>query len=210
MKKPIPNCLNVVVIQGVNSKTGVKLHVKNMVCDRCKMVVKSELESLGLHPVSVELGEVLLKETQISSATLHTLEKQLENAGFAVLDDKTTVLVEKVKNEVIRWIHEGHENPGVNFSTHISSVLHREYSHISKLFSETAGVTLEQYMILQRVEKVKELIVYDEMTLSEIAFSLDYSSTAHLSRQFKSVTGFTPSEFRKLRPQQRKSLDRIG
>lgn len=180
-----------------------------MVCDRCKMVVKSELELLGLHPVSVELGEVTLQEKHISPVILNALEKQLENTGFVLLDDKTSVLVEKVKTEVIRWIHEANKNPAVNFSTHISSVLHREYSYISKLFSDTAGITLEQYMILQRVEKVKEFILYDEMTLSEIAFSLGYSSVAHLSRQFKSVTGFTPSQFKKLRPQQRKPLDHV-
>ena len=186
-------------------------YIKNMVCDRCKLVVRQELEKLGLKPEKVALGEVTVAEN-ISPQTQKQLDDSLLDLGFERIDDRKARLIENIKNTVIELIH--HDNPGTrkfNWSDILSDRLHYEYNYLSSLFSSVEGMTLEQYIIRQKIEKVKELLLYDELTLSEIAYKLGYSSVAHLSGQFKKITGFTPSELKKSRriDQSRKSIDRI-
>jgi AraC-type DNA-binding domain-containing proteins len=186
-------------------------YIKNMVCDRCKLVVRQELEKLGLKPEKVALGEVTVAEN-ISPQTQKQLDDSLLDLGFERIDDRKARLIESIKNTVIELIHHG--NPGTrkfNWSDILSDRLHYEYNYLSSLFSSVEGMTLEQYIIRQKIEKVKELLLYDELTLSEIAYKLGYSSVAHLSGQFKKITGFTPSELKKSRriDQNRKSIDRI-
>jgi AraC-like DNA-binding protein len=188
----------------------MRLFIKNMVCQRCMMVVRTELEKLDLHPVNVSLGEVFLEEKQLSKDQLEKLSVALHAAGFELIDDKRSRLIEQIKTFIIDIIHYKEEQPQKNFSELISKHLHHDYSYLSNLFSEVEGITIEQYIINQRIEKVKELLVYGELSLSEIAFQLQYSSTAHLSNQFKKLTGFTPSEFRKIGANNRKPLDEVG
>lgn len=177
-----------------------------MVCDRCKMVVKSTLEELGLHPLQVELGEVELKENDISPIK-ERLIKELQSLGFDLLDDKRTQTIEKIKNLITDLVQNKNNGIDVKLSEYLSSELHQNYSALSNLFSAVEGITIERYHILQKIEKVKELLVYDELSLSEIASQLNYSSVAYLSNQFKKVTGLTPSHFKNLRTVKRKSLE---
>ena len=184
-----------------------------MVCNRCVMVVKQALEALNLNPERVSLGEVQLKETNLSKEQYLHLDKALIDLGFERIDDQRARLIEAIKNKVIQLIH--HSNPSdrkFNWSTILSEELHYEYNYLSNLFSSVVGITLEQYIIRQKIERVKELLFYDELNLSEIANSMGYSSVAHLSGQFKKVTGLTPSELKKSRSidQQRKPLDGIS
>lgn len=184
------------------------IYIKNMVCNRCKMIVRSTIESFGLHPVQVELGEAELQEDDISSVK-EQLKKELQSLGFDLLDDKKAQTVEKIKNKIIHLVQNKDNDLKVNLSDYLSDELHQDYSTLSNLFSEVEGITIEKYYILQKTEKVKELLVYDELSLSEIAFQLNYSSSAYLSNQFKKVTGFTPSHFKKVRKVKRKSLDEV-
>lgn len=185
-----------------------KLYIKNMVCNRCIMVVKSELEKLGIEPLSVELGEVVLSES-LNDKKKEQLSKILDTLGFALIDDKRGRLIEQVKNSIIELVHYNDNDLKVNLSDYISDKLHHDYNYISNLFSEIEGTTIEKYFIAQKIEKVKELLVYDELTLNEIAFKLNYSSIAHLSAQFKKVTGLTPSHFRQIKTNKRKPLDEV-
>ena len=187
------------------------LHIKNMVCDRCKLVVRQELEKLGLHPEKVVLGEVVISD-EISPEVQQVLDESLRRLGFERIDDRKARLVETIKSTVIELIHHG--DPGsrkFNWSDILSDRLNYEYNYLSNLFSSVEGITLEQYIIRQKIERVKELLLYDEFTLSEIAHKLGYSSVAHLSGQFKKITGFTPSDLKKSREieKNRKSLDHI-
>lgn len=177
-----------------------------MVCNRCKMVVKSTLENLGLHPVRVELGEIELRENDISPVK-QQLRHDLQVLGFDLLDDKKAKTIEKVKNLITDLIQNKNNVLNITLSEYLSRELHQDYSSLSNLYSEVEGMTIEKYYILQKIEKVKELLVYDELSLSEIASRLNYSSTAYLSNQFKKVTGLTPSHFKKLRPVKRTPLD---
>jgi AraC family transcriptional regulator len=181
-----------------------------MVCHRCKMVVKAELEKLQLHPVNVSLGEVVIEENQLSKEQLNELSVTLKAVGFELIDDKRSKLIEQIKTLVIVTVHNNIEQPRKNFSELISKQLHHDYSYLSNLFSEVEGITIEQYIINQRIEKVKELLVYNELSLSQIALDLGYSSTAHLSAQFKKLTGLTPSQFKRIGTQSRRSLDDVG
>ena len=181
-----------------------------MVCHRCKMVVETELQKLGLHPVSVALGEIIIEEEELSKEQQDGLTNALKKVGFELLDDRRGKLVEQIKTLIIDTIHHMDEQPGENYSQLISKHLHHDYSYLSNLFSQMEGITIEQYTIGQKIEKVKELLMYDELSLSEIAFQLGYSSTAHLSTQFKKLTGLTPSTFKKIGMQNRKSLDDVG
>jgi AraC-like DNA-binding protein len=185
-----------------------KLHIKNMVCDRCKMVVKAELEKLGYHPVSVELGEVIL-EKELSADEKTKIDKNLQTLGFSIIDDKKSRLIEKIKNLIIELVHRQNSVLKTNLSDYLSSQLNHDYNYITNLFTEVEGTTIEKYFIAQKIEKVKELLVYDELTLSEIAWQLNYSSVAYLSSQFKKVTGLTPSHFKNIREQKRKPLDKV-
>lgn len=184
------------------------LYLKNMVCNRCKMVVRSELEKQGLNVLSVELGEAEIAEV-LSLAQKQALNEALLPLGFEVIDDKKSRLIEHIKNLIIELVHQKDSELTTNLSDFLSSRLHYEYSYLSKLFSEVEGVSIEKYFIAQKIERVKELLVYDELSLSEIAFQLHYSSVAHLSNQFKKVTGLTPSYFKNLKSDKRKPLDEV-
>ena len=181
-----------------------------MVCYRCKMVVESELKKLNLHPVVIELGEVILEEQQLTKDQKSKFSASLEALGFQLIDDRQSKLIEQIKTFIIDIIHYQHQQPSKNFSELISKHLHHDYSYLSNLFSEVEGITIEQYIINQRIEKVKELLKYNELSLSQIAFQVGYSSTSHLSNQFKKITGLTPSMFKQLGLQKRKSLDEVG
>jgi len=185
-----------------------KLYIKNMVCNRCIMVVKSELEKLDIQPLSVKLGDVVLSNS-IDDKKKEELSQVLESLGFALIDDKRGRLIEQVKNSIIELVHYNDNDLKVNLSDYISEKLHHDYNYISNLFSEIEGTTIEKYFIAQKIEKVKELLVYDELTLNEIAFKLNYSSVAHLSSQFKKVTGLTPSHFKQIKTNKRKPLDEV-
>jgi AraC-like DNA-binding protein len=186
----------------------MKLYIKNMVCSRCSMVVKAQLEKLGYHPLSVILGEVEIEET-LPGEELIALNNVLKNAGFELIDDKKSLTIEKIKNIIVTLVHHSNEPLNTNLSAYISSQLHQDYSYLSNLFSAVEGITIEKYFIAQRIEKVKELLVYDELTLSQIADRLGYSSVAYLSNQFKKVTGFTPSYFKALKENKRKNIEAL-
>ena len=172
------------------------------------MVVKTIFEKLGLHPVQIELGEIELQERDISKLK-EKLKKELLSFGFDLLDDKKSKTIEKIKNRIIDLVQNKNNNLQITLSDYLTSELHQDYSALSNLFSEVEGITIEKYYILQKTEKVKELLVYDELTLSEIAFLLNYSSVAYLSNQFKKVTGLTPSHFKKLRTVKRRPLEEL-
>lgn len=179
-----------------------------MVCSRCKMVVKSELEKLGLHPISVELGEIEIQEDNIDTQK-DDLLKNLRALGFDIIDDKKRRISEKIKNLIIDLVHYKHNEINVNLSDYLSQHLSQDYHALSSIFSEIENTTIEKYFISQKIEKVKELLVYDELTLSEIAFYLKYSSVAHLSNQFKKVTGFTPSYFKQMKDKKRQQIENL-
>jgi AraC-like DNA-binding protein len=186
----------------------LRIHIKNMVCDRCKLVVRNELKNLGYHPVSVELGEVEL-DRELSTGEKETLDNMLHSLGFAIIDDKKSRLIEQIKNQIIELVHRQNNKLGTNLSDYLSSRLNHDYNYMTNLFSEVEGTTIEKYFIAQKIEKVKELLVYDELTLSQIAWEMNYSSVSHLSSQFKKVTGLTPSHFRQIRIKKRKPLDQV-
>jgi AraC-like DNA-binding protein len=187
----------------------MNLYIKNMVCHRCKLAVENELQKLKLHPLKIELGEVIIKEDVLDKKQKLQLKNNLEQLGFELLDDKKHKLIEQIKTLIIQSVHYNKEQPSKNYSDFIAENLHHDYSYLSKLFSETEGITIEQFIINQKIEKVKELLVYDEKTLSEIAFETGYSSVAHLSSQFKKVTGLTPTAFKQSGIHHRKTLDEI-
>lgn len=177
-----------------------------MVCGRCKMVVKSELEKLGLHPIDVQLGEITLEEDDIINQK-ETLLKNLKAIGFDLIDDKKSRTIERIKTLIIDLVHHKNNELNTNLSDYISGQLLQDYNALSNLFSEVENTTIEKYYILQKIEKVKELLVYDEQTLSEIAFQLNYSSVSYLSNQFKKITGFSPRYFKNLKERKRSQLD---
>lgn len=184
------------------------LYIKNMVCDRCKTAVVRELENQKIAFQKVELGEVSLKEKPTVDE-LRAFKEGLEKLGFELIDDKKSKTIEKIKAEIIKVIHHHTEIIKTNFSTHLAMKIGKDYSTLSSLFSEVEGTTIEQYMIHQKIERAKELLVYDQYSLGQIADQLNYSSIQHLSKQFKKVTGLTPSHFKKIRPHIRKPLDRV-
>lgn len=179
-----------------------------MVCNRCIMVVQTELEKLGLHPTYMELGEVIL-EKELGIEQKANLEKTLVELGFELIDDKKNRLIENIKKIIIELVQKQNSDLKTNLSDYLSNKLHHDYNYISNLFSEVEGTTIEKYFIAQKIEKVKELLVYDELSLSEIAYKLNYSSVAHLSNQFKKVTGLTPTYFKNIKEIKRKPLDEV-
>lgn len=179
-----------------------------MVCNRCKMVVESELKKFGLIPVSIELGEIEVSK-ELSKDELEKLDTVLHSIGFSLIDNKQSRIIEKIKNSIIDIIYTETIPKKMNLSDYISNKLNHDYNYISNLFSQVEGITIEQYFINQKIERIKELIIYDELTLSEIAIRLNYSSVAHLSNQFKKVTGFTPSYFKDLGTKKRQSIDNL-
>lgn len=186
----------------------MKLYIKFMVSLRCKMVVKDILEQVGIPYLSVELGEVNTCE-ELTAEQLKLLKERLKCADLELMDYKKAQLIEKIKGVIIEMIHYDEELPKVKFSVYLSKKLNHNYTYLANLFSETEGTTIEHFMILHKIEKVKELIMYNDLNLSEIAWKLHYSSVAHLLHQFKKVTGLTPSFFKKLKNQKRKSINDV-
>lgn len=185
------------------------LLIKNMVCRRCILTVGQVLEKNGIRPLNIGLGEVTLAQP-LSPEQEKALRADLETVGFELLDDQRTQLIEKVKTLLIEQVQSGELPETFSLVDFIGKSLHRDYSAVSKLFSEVEGITLEQFFILQKTEKVKEWLVYNELTLSEIAFRLGYSSVAYLSSQFKKVTGLTPSDFKRNHANHRRGLDEVN
>jgi AraC-like DNA-binding protein len=180
-----------------------------MVSTRCKMVVKDELKKLGLHFIVVDLGEVEIMEN-ISNDVREKLKTALYNSGLELMDDKKAVLIEKIKNVIIDMIHYSDEVPKMNYSDYISEKLQHDYTYLSNIFSEVKGITIQQFIIIHKIERAKELMLYDELNLTEISYKLHYSSVAHLSNQFKKITGLTPSHFKQLKDRRRSPIEDIG
>ena len=179
-----------------------------MVSARCKMVAKEELRKLGLHYVMVDLGEVEIMET-LNDNMHAALKIGLQQSGLELMDDKRSMLIEKIKIIVIEVVHYQEEPLKMNFSEYLSKKLSHDYTYLSNLFSEVQGTTIEHFLIAHKIERVKELLIYNELTLTEIAYKMNYSSVAHLSNQFKKVTGLTPTHFKKLKDKRRTTLENI-
>ncbi|WP_394991066.1 helix-turn-helix domain-containing protein [Emticicia sp.] len=186
----------------------MKLYIKYMVSLRCKMVVKEELKNLGLHYVNVSLGEAEIMEN-ITQQQHDELKTALLRSGLELMDDKKSVLIEKIRNVIVELVHYTDELPKMNFSTYLSEKLNHDYTYLANLFSETEGTTIEHYIMKHKIERVKELIIYDELNFTEIAAKMHYSSVAHLSNQFKKITGLTPSFFKSLKDKKRNTLDDV-
>ncbi len=184
------------------------LYIKNMVCDRCKTAVRQTLQNLGLNTKNVELGIAVI-EGQLDEAKLNEIRKALGDIGFELLEDIHQQTVDRIKSVIIELVHYRNNHSTQTLSSCLSSELNTDYSALSKLFSENTGTTIERYFILQKIERIKELLSYGELTLSEIAAKMNYSSTAYLSSQFKNVTGMTPSQFKANHGKYRKQLDKI-
>lgn len=182
------------------------IYIKNMVCSRCKMIVEAAFGKLGIEVLSVELGEVRIKNP-LTKEQLTQLNNRLAAYGFELIGSRKARIIEQIKNCIIRIVHTTGETPDINLSQHLSGKLHLEYHYLSNLFSAVEGITIEQYFIAQKIERVKELLMYDELTLSEISYQLGYSSVAHLSAQFKKQTGVTPTAFKSERTVKRKNIE---
>lgn len=182
------------------------IYIKYMVSLRCKMVVKQELQKLGLHYVNVDLGTVEILE-DITDSQKEQLQKNLKVFGLELLDRKRNIIIEKIKAVIIEMVHYSDEIPHVNYSDYISEKLGYDYTYLANTFSEVKGITIQQYIILNKIERVKELLLYDELNLTEISYKLHYSSVAHLSNQFKKVTGLTPTYFKGLKKKRLKNLE---
>ena len=187
----------------------MKIFIKHMVSNRCKMAVKEELRKLGLHFIVVDLGEVEIMEN-ISAEQREQMKAALLISGFELMDDKKAILIEKIKTAVIEMVHHSDENIKINFSDFLSEKLNHNYTYLANLFSEVQGTTIEHFIIAHKIERIKELIIYDELNITEIAWKMNYSSVAHLSNQFKKVTGLSPSHFKQLKDKRRSSIEDIG
>ena len=190
-------------------KNNLKLYIKYMVSNRCKMAVKEELKKLHLHFMVVDLGEVEIMEN-ISIDQRQQLKIALLDSGLELMDDKKSMLIEKIKNVIIQMVHHSTENIKINFSDYLSQQLNHDYTYLSNLFSEVQGTTIEQFIISHKTERIKELIIYGELNITEIAWEMNYSSVAHLSSQFKKVTGLSPSHFKQLKDKRRNPIEEIG
>lgn len=186
----------------------MKLFIKYMVSLRCKMVVKAELDKLGLHYTKVELGEVEIMEN-ISETQYEQLRHSLSQYGLELMNDQKSVLIERIKNTIVEMVHYTDEFPKFNSSDYISKKLNHDYTYLANLFSEVTGFTIEHYIIAHKIERVKDLLLYDDLNLTEISYKLNYSSVAHLSNQFKKVTGLTPSYFKRLKNKRLIGLDEM-
>ena len=185
------------------------LHIKNMVCLRCKMTVENELKKLGFTPLSVALGEVLFQH-QLSVQAVETIGTALKKYGFEVIPEKRSQLIEQIKTAAIAYIFDTPiEEKQINFSDFLEKKLLKDYTYLSNLFSEVERTTIEKHLINLKIERVKELLTYDEMTLSEIAYDLGYSNVAYLSNQFKKITGLTPTYFKQLKDKKRQLLEKV-
>ena len=180
-----------------------------MVSNRCKMAVKEELKKLGLHYILVDLGEIDIME-DLTLKQLDELKDALSISGLELMDDKKAITIEKIKTVIIEMIHHTNEELKVNFSSFLSEKMDQNYTYLANLFSEVQGITIEQFIILHKVERIKELIIYNELNITEIAWKMNYSSVAHLSNQFKKVTGLSPSHFKLLKEKRRKPIEEVG
>jgi len=187
----------------------LKLYIKYMVSNRCKMAVKEELKKLGLHFVVVDLGEVDIMEN-INLEQREQLKAALLISGLELMDDRRAVLIEKIKNVIVEMVHHSDELIKTNFSDFLSAKLTHDYTYLSNLFSEVQGTTIEQFIISHKIERIKELIIYGELNITEIAWKMNYSSVAHLSNQFKKVTGLSPTHFKQLKDKRRSPIEEIG
>jgi AraC-like DNA-binding protein len=185
-----------------------KLYIKYMVSLRCKMLVKQELLKVGLHHIILDLGLVEVLE-DINEEQRLILKENLLKSGLELLDDQKSILIDKVKNVIIEMVHYADELPQLNYSDYIAEKLDYDYTYLSNIFSEVKGITIQQFIITHKIEKVKELLLYDELNLTEISYKLHYSSVAHLSNQFKKVTGLSPSFYKKLKNKRLGNLDKI-
>ena len=184
------------------------LYIKYMVSLRCKMMVKQELEKLNLKIISVDLGVIEIAG-EISTHVRQSLKENLYRSGLELLDDAKSILIEKIKSVIVEMVHYSPELPKVNYSEYISQKLNYDYTYLSNMFSEVKGTTIQQYIIDHKIEKVKELLLYDELSLTEIAYRLHYSSVAHLSNQFKKLTGLTPSYYKKIGQIRKSNLENL-
>jgi AraC-like DNA-binding protein len=187
----------------------MKLYIKYMVSNRCKLAVKEDLKRLGLHFIVVDLGEVEIME-DITGEQRELVRIALLDSGFELMDDKRAVLIEKIKNIIIDMVHHKDEMIKTNFSDFLSAKLNHDYTYLANLFSEVQGTTIEQFIISHKIERIKELIIYGEQNITEIAWKMNYSSVAHLSNQFKKVTGLSPSHFKQLKTKRRSPLEEVG
>jgi AraC-like DNA-binding protein len=187
----------------------MKLYIQNMVSVRCKMVVQDMLERFGIHYKTVELGEVEILEPSISPDLREQLKSALLKSDLVLIQDKKSILIEKVIKVIIEMIHYADKLPKKKYSVYISEKLKHDYNYLSTLFSEVKGTTIDQFIIAHKIEKVKELLMYDELSIKEISYKLNYSSVAHLSNQFKKVTGLTPSYFKKQKIKIRKPIESL-
>ena len=186
----------------------MKLYIKYMVSIRCKMIVKAELDKLGLSYGVVDLGEVNVSE-HITEEQREELRAGLLKSGLEMMDDKKAILIEKIKNVIVEMVHYEDEVPKVKNSLYISEKLNYDYTYLANIFSEVTGTTIEHFILIHKIERVKELLIYDELNLTEISYKLNYSSVAHLSKQFKKITGLTPSFFKDLKHKRRKMLEEM-
>ena len=186
----------------------MKLYIKFMVSLRCKMLVKQELKNLGIHYSSVDLGLVEIIG-EITEDKRNKLKAALLKSGLELMDNKKSILIEKIKIIITKMIHYNEELPKVKYSEYISNIMGYDYTYLANVFSEVEGITIEHYIIAHKIEKVKELLIYDELNLSEISYSMNYSSVSHLSTQFKKVTGLTPTYFKNLKEKRRINLEEV-
>jgi AraC-like DNA-binding protein len=186
----------------------MELHIKNMVCNRCILVVSDIFREAGFQKAKVQMGKVILEE-KLDESEFAAIQEKLIQVGFEIISDAKSRIIEQIKKQCIDYMYEDQEKVNENFSDYLSARLNHDYNYLSSLYSSVEGTTIEKHLINLKIERVKELLVYDEKTLSEIAFEMGYSSVAHLSGQFKKVTGFTPSFFKKLGEQKRKSIDKV-
>ena len=187
----------------------MKLYIKSMVSLRCKMMVKEELKKVGLHCVVVNLGMVEILET-ITQCQREQLKAKLLKSGLELMDDHKAILIDRIKNVIIEMIHYSDELPRENYSDYISKKLGYDYTYLSNTFSEVKGITIQHFIIVHKIEKVKELLLYNELNLTEISYILNYSSVAHLSNQFKKITGLSPTFYKHLNRTRRKNLENVG
>ena len=186
----------------------MKIYVKNMACESCKVVVKEALEELDIPMVKVELGEIETTK-DISADEKKKLNNKIKKVGLELLEKKQGILIEKIRKVMIDYVYKSNEKPNVKFSVLLSEELNLSYSYLANFFSEVEATTIEQYIIALKIERIKELIIFGEHTFSEIAYKLHYSSVAHLSSQFKKITGLTPSHFKALKEKRRTTIQNI-
>ncbi len=179
-----------------------------MVSNRCKLAVKDELKKLGLHFILIDLGEIEIMEN-LNLEKRELLKKGLLDSGLELMDDKKAILIEKIKNIIIQMIHHSNEIIKINFSDYLAEKLNHNYTYLANLFSEVQGTTIEQYIISHKIERIKELMIYGEFNITEIAWQMNYSSVAHLSSQFKKVTGLSPSHFKQLKDKRRNPIEEL-